>query len=385
MIILHQQPKAATAGIFTQPSPVYRSSAISLLRLLIILYLYFVRVFVVCVTNGSLNGLRGIFGKVDTVIVVVFAVLAFVGAGGDERALFSLNQPHTVQVDTVQTQRKGQAVVCDLPHVTHNGLQTVQRRQCDAGAVSGFLRGGCVILFCECHNNSPLLSVSLCFMWNNLLCGVGCNGAQQVNNGILLLFDSLQMGNCVGLVCLDLCHFIHKILEKIRQLFENLLQLVIDVLHMFTPLEHPANKELQPGRGRTFRIKRGRRFREDIRNVMIVCLQVNIQVCKRPLPKCVRVIRGGERESLPCCFNQRGAGQGLLCCQILHRVRQLPGRVEHQSNNVPRDIFPDFNLRDTCHVKSPRPCLPDSADSACPQCPRSERPRRISCAQNRTA
>nr|DAE74006.1 MAG TPA: hypothetical protein [Caudoviricetes sp.] len=69
-----------------------------------------------------------------------------------------------------------------------------------------------------------------------------------------------------------------------------------------------------------------------------------MQVCKRPLPKCVRVIRGGERESLPCCFDQRGAGQGLLRCQILHRVRQLPGRVEHQPDNVPRDIFPKLNL-----------------------------------------
>nr|DAO41452.1 MAG TPA: hypothetical protein [Caudoviricetes sp.] len=345
MIILHQQPKAATDGMFTQPSPVYRSSAISLLRLLIILYLYFVRVFVVCVTDGNFDGLRGIFGKVDTVIVVVFAVLALVGAGGDERALFALNQPHTVQVNAVQTQRKGQTVVCDLPHAAHDGMQIVKHFQGDAGGISGFLRGGCIVLFCECHNNnSPLLSVSLCSMWNSLLCGVCCNGAQQINNGVLLLFDGLQMGNCVGLVCLNLCHFIHKILEKIRQLFENLLQLVIDVLHMFTPSEHPADKELQPGRSCTFRIKRGRGFREDIRNVVIVCLQINIQVYKRPLPKCVRVIRGGERESLPCCFNQRGAGQGLLCCQILHRVRQLPGRVEHQPDNVPCNIFPKLNL-----------------------------------------
>nr|DAE74005.1 MAG TPA: hypothetical protein [Caudoviricetes sp.] len=271
-MILHQQPKAATAGIFTQPSPVYRSSAISLLRLLIILYLYFVRVRLVCFTNCILHSLRGIFVKVDTEIVVVFAVLAFVGAGRDERALFSLNQPHTVQVNAVQTQSKSQTVVCNLSHAAHDGMQIVQHFHGDAGAVCGFLRGGCVIVFCECHNNFLLLSVSLCSTWNSLLCGVCCNGAQQVNHGVLLLFDGLQMGNCVGLVCLDLCHFIHEILEKIRQLFENLFQLVIDILHMFTPLEHPANKELQPGRCRAFRIKRGRRFRKDIRNVVIVSL-----------------------------------------------------------------------------------------------------------------
>nr|DAF38550.1 MAG TPA: hypothetical protein [Bacteriophage sp.] len=114
--------------------------------------------------------------------------------------------------------------------------------------------------------------------------------------------------------------------------------------------EHPANKELQPGRGCTLRKKRRRCFRKDISDVVIVCLQVNIQVRKRPFTECVRVICGGERESLPRRFHQRGTRQRLLRTQILHRVRQLACRVKHKPDDVPRDIFPDFNLCDTCHV-----------------------------------
>nr|DAW66786.1 MAG TPA: hypothetical protein [Caudoviricetes sp.] len=86
--------------------------------------------------------------------------------------------------------------------------------------------------------------------------------------------------------------------------------------------------------------------------MMIVRFQISVQVCNRPFTKRMRVIRGGERESLPRCFNQRGAGQRLLRSQILHRVHQLPRGVEHKPDNVPRDIFPNLNLRDTCHVIS---------------------------------
>ena len=57
-------------------------------------------------------------------------------------------------------------------------------------------------------------------MWNKLLCGVGCDSAQQVNHSVLLL----QMGKCSGLVRLDLCQFVYKVLEKIGQFFKNVFQ-----------------------------------------------------------------------------------------------------------------------------------------------------------------
>ena len=104
-------------------------------------------------------------------------------------------------------------------------------------------------------------------MWNKLLCGVGCDSAQQVNHSVLLLLDGLQMGKCSGLVRLDLCQFVYKVLEKIGQFFKNVFQLVVDTLS-----EHPADKELQPGRGCAFRIKRRGRVRKDIRDMVIVCL-----------------------------------------------------------------------------------------------------------------
>lgn len=75
-------------------------------------------------------------------------------------------------------------------------------------------------------------------MWNKLLCGVGGDSAQQVNHGVLLLLNGLQMGNCSGFVRLDLCQFIYKVLEKIGQLFKNFFQLVVDILHKFTPFQN---------------------------------------------------------------------------------------------------------------------------------------------------
>lgn len=92
-------------------------------------------------------------------------------------------------------------------------------------------------------------------MWNKLLCGVGGDSAQQVNHSVLLLLDGLQMGKCSGLVRLDLCQFVYKVLEK-----------------SVSFSEHPADKELQPGRGCAFRIKRRGRVRKDIRDMAIVCL-----------------------------------------------------------------------------------------------------------------
>nr|DAJ79134.1 MAG TPA: hypothetical protein [Bacteriophage sp.] len=214
-------------------------------------------------------------------------------------------------------------------------------------------------------------------MWNKLLCGVGGDSPQQFNHGVLLCFNGLQMGNCSGLVRLDLCQFVNEILEEIRQCLKQCSQLVIDILHKFTPLsEHPANKELQPCRGCAFRIKRCGRFRKDIRNVVIVCLQINIQVSKRPCTERTRVICGGERESLPCCFHQRGAGQRLLRCQILHRVHQLPRRTEHKPDNAPCNIFPKFNLRDTRHITPPLQYRPKRSPPGCSGCSRRPRPER---------
>nr|DAG34030.1 MAG TPA: hypothetical protein [Caudoviricetes sp.] len=376
MMILHQQPKAATDGMFTQPSPVYRSSAISLLRLLIILYLYFVHVFVVCGTNGSLDGLRGIFGKVDTVIVVVFAVLALVGASGDERTLFPLNQPHTVQVDTVQPQSESKAVVCDLPHVANNGLQFVQHFHGNAGAVCCFLRGGCVVVFLECHNNSLLCCLSVYIPRGTAYFVVF---AAMVRNKSIMVscFFSMACRWEIAVVSFVLTSASSSTkFSKKSVNFSSRAASLLLISCISSPLsEHPANKELQPCRGRTLRKKRGRVFRKNIRDVMIVRFQVSIQVCQRPFTERVRVVCGCKRERLPRCFDQRGPGQGLLRSQILHCVHQLPRRVKHKPDNVPRDIFPNLNLRDTFHIKPPRPCLPDSASSACPRRPRSERSR----------
>nr|DAH29463.1 MAG TPA: hypothetical protein [Bacteriophage sp.] len=249
---------------------------------------------------------------------MVLSILAFVLRGADEvAARFLFNQTHTTQGRAGNVQGEHDTGIAQLIRGLNGRSGHAQR----GAVVHGF---GCGVngLFNDSHSNNLLLLF-----------------ADEV---IQFVVDGVEL----GVNCVLRRHHGQRRFANIFQQFHDFGQLVIDILHTFTPSENPAQQELLCRGIAVARIKGGRRLvGEDSGDVVPLGFQFRYNLFHSFAVMIARVPLRGVRKAAPCRFLKCVDGQGVQFADAGNHVQNGSFLVVHDTVNVLRGIFVQHNVR----------------------------------------